>query len=421
MGTALTIRDLIGERPIFRREQAVGLSTAAYLVAKIVVFSVFAIVQAAIATAISVIGWGTADLQRRVLGNVSFELFVDVAATCVASALLGMALSAIAQSQDQIMPMLVVVHHVAAGVLRRHDLGDRPARARPVVVGHARPVGFRGVGVDDRHPPADAGPDRPEGPALEPQGRAPGCSTWRCWWCCASSTAPSCGGRSGSSGTELMNQPAQPVLTVRSDRSEASFAAGRDVVVGSDLRADLRVAHPLVARAHLLLRFDRGRWVAVDNNSLNGVFANGQRVPTVDIQDGQSHQHRQARRAAAHFRSRTSPRSVGLLPLTTVSIPIIVPPPAARPRPQPAPPAATRPTPARPPPPGQPPAPPPQSPDAARAPDRGSAVIRPSAATQAVPQSPERRSRRPCGRPDRSRARQRHRHPRRAGVAPPRV
>ena len=31
MGTALTIRDLIGERPIFRREQAVGLSTAAYM------------------------------------------------------------------------------------------------------------------------------------------------------------------------------------------------------------------------------------------------------------------------------------------------------------------------------------------------------------------------------------------------------
>ncbi len=30
MGTALTIRDLIGERAIFRREQAVGLSTTAY-------------------------------------------------------------------------------------------------------------------------------------------------------------------------------------------------------------------------------------------------------------------------------------------------------------------------------------------------------------------------------------------------------
>ncbi|WP_322857364.1 ATP-binding cassette domain-containing protein [Mycobacterium shigaense] len=108
MGTALTIRDLIGERPIFRREQAVGLSTAAYMGAKIVVFSAFAIVQAAIATAISVIGWGTPISHAVLLGNVNFELFVTVAATCVGAALLGMALSALAQSQDQIMPMLVV-------------------------------------------------------------------------------------------------------------------------------------------------------------------------------------------------------------------------------------------------------------------------------------------------------------------------
>jgi hypothetical protein len=108
MGTALTIRDLVGERPIFRREQAVGLSTAAYMAAKIVVFSAFAVVQAAIATVISVIGWGQPISNAVLLGNVSFELFVTVAATCVASALLGLALSAIAKSQDQIMPLLVV-------------------------------------------------------------------------------------------------------------------------------------------------------------------------------------------------------------------------------------------------------------------------------------------------------------------------
>jgi ABC transport system ATP-binding/permease protein len=108
MGTALTIRDLIGERPIFRREQAVGLSTGAYLGAKIVVFSAFAIVQAAIATVISVVGWGKPLSGAVVLGNVDVELFVTVAATCVASALLGLALSALARSQDQIMPMLVV-------------------------------------------------------------------------------------------------------------------------------------------------------------------------------------------------------------------------------------------------------------------------------------------------------------------------
>ncbi|MEZ0362290.1 ATP-binding cassette domain-containing protein [Mycobacterium sp. pUA109] len=84
-----------------------------------------------------------------------------------------------------------------------------------------------------------------------------------------------------------MSHPAPPALTVRYDGSERSFAPGHDVVVGRDLRADLRVAHPLVSRAHLLLRFEQGRWMAIDNGSLNGVFVNGHRVPVVDIRDGQ--------------------------------------------------------------------------------------------------------------------------------------
>ncbi|ORA12850.1 ABC transporter ATP-binding protein, partial [Mycobacterium asiaticum DSM 44297] len=107
MGTALTIRDLVGERPIFRREQAVGLSTGAYLAAKIVVFCAFATMQAAISTTIAVVGWGKPLSGPVLLFDVRFELFVTVAATCVTSAILGMALSAIAKSQDQIMPLLV--------------------------------------------------------------------------------------------------------------------------------------------------------------------------------------------------------------------------------------------------------------------------------------------------------------------------
>jgi ABC transport system ATP-binding/permease protein len=42
------------------------------------------------------------------LGKPGLELFVDVAATTVASAMLGLALSAVAKSNDQIMPLLVV-------------------------------------------------------------------------------------------------------------------------------------------------------------------------------------------------------------------------------------------------------------------------------------------------------------------------
>jgi ABC-type multidrug transport system ATPase subunit len=111
MGTALTIRALIGERAIFLREQAVGLSTTAYLLAKVGVFTAFAIIQSAIVTTITVVGkgWGAGAVDSgALLHGRTLELFVDVAATCVAAAMTGLALSGLAKSAEQIMPLLVV-------------------------------------------------------------------------------------------------------------------------------------------------------------------------------------------------------------------------------------------------------------------------------------------------------------------------
>ena len=112
MGTALTIRDLVGERAIFQREQAVGLSTTAYLLAKTGVFCGFAIVQSAIITAIVVLGKGTPARGAVLLGHstvgATVELFATVAATCVASAILGLAISSLVRSTEQIMPLFVV-------------------------------------------------------------------------------------------------------------------------------------------------------------------------------------------------------------------------------------------------------------------------------------------------------------------------
>ncbi|OBG69912.1 MULTISPECIES: ATP-binding cassette domain-containing protein [unclassified Mycobacterium] len=133
-----------------------------------------------------------------------------------------------------------------------------------------------------------------------------------------------------------MTQAAEPVLTVRSDRSKGSFAAGCDVVVGSDLHADLRVAHPLIARAHLLLRFDHGKWIALDNNSQNGVYVGGQRVPQFDIVDGQTVNLGRADGPRITFEVGHHTGSVGMLPPTTEAIPVIAPPrqaPAQSPRP----------------------------------------------------------------------------------------
>jgi ABC-type multidrug transport system ATPase subunit/pSer/pThr/pTyr-binding forkhead associated (FHA) protein len=108
MGIALTIRDLIGERPIFRREQAVGLSTWAYLLAKVVVYCTAAVIGSAVMVGIVLVGKNEPTRGAVLLHNAAFELFITVAATCVASVILGLALSALARSNEQIMPLLVV-------------------------------------------------------------------------------------------------------------------------------------------------------------------------------------------------------------------------------------------------------------------------------------------------------------------------
>ncbi len=124
MGTALTVRDLVGERLIFNREQAVGLSASAYLVAKIVVYSLAALLQTAVLTTIMVLGKGAPTHGGVVLGSGTAagiaELYLTLAVTAIASAMVGLALSSLARSTEQVLPMLVVaimVSMVLAGGL----------------------------------------------------------------------------------------------------------------------------------------------------------------------------------------------------------------------------------------------------------------------------------------------------------------
>jgi ABC transport system ATP-binding/permease protein len=172
-----------------------------------------------------------------------------------------------------------------------------------------------------------------------------------------------------------MSRPSPPVLTVQSDWSQRSFASGQDVVVGTDLRADMRVAHPLIARAHLVLRFDRGKWVAIDNGSPTGMFVNGRRMQVVDIRDGQSINIARPDGPRLTFLIGRHDGAVGQLPPTVQAAPAIAPPGNSRPyRPEPAPHVGT----ARPPigrpqasPPRYPPSgPPPQAPYQAGGPRR---------------------------------------------------
>jgi ABC transport system ATP-binding/permease protein len=109
LGSALTIRDLVRERRVFRREQAVGLSASAYLVAKIVVFGVAAAILAAILTAVVLAVKGQPAHGAVLLGNADVELYVSVAATAIVSAIVGLALSSVGNSLREVLLLLVPV------------------------------------------------------------------------------------------------------------------------------------------------------------------------------------------------------------------------------------------------------------------------------------------------------------------------
>ncbi|WP_433613070.1 FHA domain-containing protein [Prescottella agglutinans] len=107
MGCSLTIRDLVGERMVYQRERAAGLLPSAYLTAKIVVFCAAGIVQSVIMVLIVYLGKGFPG-HGSVLPSGSVELIVDIAATTCCCVVLGLALSSVARSNEQVLPLLVV-------------------------------------------------------------------------------------------------------------------------------------------------------------------------------------------------------------------------------------------------------------------------------------------------------------------------
>jgi ABC-type multidrug transport system ATPase subunit len=109
IGIALTIRSLVGERRIFRREQAVGLSPTAYLTAKIVFFSVAAAALTAIAFTIVVSVKGRPVHGAVLLYDATVELYVSVAVTAIVSAIIGLAVSTMGRSLRGVVGLAVPV------------------------------------------------------------------------------------------------------------------------------------------------------------------------------------------------------------------------------------------------------------------------------------------------------------------------
>lgn len=108
MGTALAVREFVAERPIYRREHAVGLSPAAYLASKVVVLGGAVAAQSVAFTLLALLGLPGPD-DPRVIPWGRLEIAAAAAAVGLAMAIAALAVSAMARSTDQTMPALVAL------------------------------------------------------------------------------------------------------------------------------------------------------------------------------------------------------------------------------------------------------------------------------------------------------------------------
>jgi len=107
MGTAASVRELVGERAIYKREKAVGLSSQAYLWGKLTIFGVLTLLQAVVLVLL-------VELRKAppssavLLGSPTLELIIACWLTALAAVALGLLMSSFVRTSEQVMPLLVV-------------------------------------------------------------------------------------------------------------------------------------------------------------------------------------------------------------------------------------------------------------------------------------------------------------------------
>ena len=105
IGLSNSLREIVKELPVFRRERAVGLSTSAYVASKMLVLGALVVVQAAIYASLATLGQG-GPRQAVVLGWPLGELIIACAATGVAAVALGLLVSSLVNSTNAAVAML---------------------------------------------------------------------------------------------------------------------------------------------------------------------------------------------------------------------------------------------------------------------------------------------------------------------------
>ncbi len=99
-------REIVKERAIYRRERAVNLGIAPYMVSKIIVFGILALVQSA---SLVVISHLIEPFEQGVFLPVLLETYITLALAGLAGTMLGMMISAVAANEDMANSLLAVV------------------------------------------------------------------------------------------------------------------------------------------------------------------------------------------------------------------------------------------------------------------------------------------------------------------------
>ena len=128
MGTAASLREIVKEQEIYRRERAVGLSLWAYLWSKVAVLGAVVAVQAVVLTLLALIGRRSPD-DAVLLPAARAEVVVAVLAVALASAAVGLLISAAVTNADKAMPLMVLavmIQMMLSGSLFRLSDGAAP-------------------------------------------------------------------------------------------------------------------------------------------------------------------------------------------------------------------------------------------------------------------------------------------------------
>jgi ABC-type multidrug transport system ATPase subunit len=108
IGVANAVRELVKERPIYTRERAAGLSPGAYLWSKLVILGLISAVQAVILVLIGLAGRPLPKQGAFLTAAPLLELMLGIAMLAIASMTAGLLISAVVNSSDKTMPLLVV-------------------------------------------------------------------------------------------------------------------------------------------------------------------------------------------------------------------------------------------------------------------------------------------------------------------------